>query len=415
MSELSKCFYEVTAGKTCRDLCHPEYASCWISFFESARRLLPGSFKLYLTYLLIPPLVKGGGYTRQFWRDHFASYIGVSYKTYLIAVVGLTLQCLFYKMFGQLHYYWVMGFPGFFSAALSPKLSRVHLRLQGITYFNMMLEVMLKKSKIWLVVALRESKLCGTLLFMIFNAQIMDLLQQGKVNQFWFMHPLPVKQPDRESTDDSRVLGTLYPSGYKACSHEKSCDAFIADGILKYTAAGFIIEIAGALITKFPLLYKDPARLLARMRNSLSLKLMSSLAVYIGSYRLIGCLLCRHYGKDSPTHNRIASFLCGISYMIYPKFQVFTLAFSKFVELSWEHLFKTAKNLPDWALKLDRIPYLRIVHMVAIGYMYHSLVFYSHLSPPFNSKAVNYCSDNRVERLKRRLLGWMLDHEWSKA
>lgn len=53
MSELSKCFYEVTAGKTCRDLCHPEYASCWLSFVNTALRLLPGAYKLYLTYLVV--------------------------------------------------------------------------------------------------------------------------------------------------------------------------------------------------------------------------------------------------------------------------------------------------------------------------------------------------------------------------
>ncbi|EDS31497.1 conserved hypothetical protein [Culex quinquefasciatus] len=95
MSELSKCFYEVTAGKTCRDLCHPEYASCWLSFVNTALRLLPGAYKLYLTYLVIPPLVKGGGYTWQYWKDHFLSYSTASYKTYVIAVVGLTLQCAF--------------------------------------------------------------------------------------------------------------------------------------------------------------------------------------------------------------------------------------------------------------------------------------------------------------------------------
>ncbi|KAL9692230.1 hypothetical protein quinque_015833 [Culex quinquefasciatus] len=415
MSELSKCFYEVTAGKTCRDLCHPEYASCWLSFVNTALRLLPGAYKLYLTYLVIPPLVKGGGYTWQYWKDHFLSYSTASYKTYVIAVVGLTLQCAFYKLFGKLNYYWVMGFPGFFSAALSPKLNRIHLRLQGITYFNMMLEVMLKKSKFRLLEVLRESKLCGMALFMIFNARIMEVLQHGKVNQFWIMYPTKIREPNREEADDSRVMGAIYPRPYKACSHERSCDGFIFDGIWKYSFAGFIIEFARALITKFPLLYSNPAQFLPGLRKILSFKLMFFLAAYIASYRAIGCLLCRHHGEDRPSHNRIASFLCGASYLIYPKYQVFTLAFTKFVEMSWEHLFKTGKNLPEWVWKLQRVPYLRITHACAVGYMYHALVFHSHLSPPFNSKAVNYCSDNRVERLKRRLLSWMLEHEWRKA
>lgn len=185
-----------------------------------------------------------------------------------------------------------------------------------------------------------------------------------------------------------------------------------------------------------PLLYRDSARYFPAVWRRFSFSLMLFLATYIGSYRLICCLLCRHSGKDQPINNKIASFLCGISYMLYPRYQVFTIAFTKFFEvrsassrsqfilltlifcafqMSWQHFFKTANDLPACVRKLDQIPYLRIVHMFAVGYMYHTLVFHSHLSPPFNSKAINYCSDNRVERLKRRLLSWMLEHEWKKA
>ncbi|XP_065074825.1 uncharacterized protein LOC135698676 [Ochlerotatus camptorhynchus] len=416
MAELSKYFYDVTAGKTCRDLCHPEYASCWTSFVENACRLLPGSYKLYFPLLAIPPLVKGGGYTRQYWRDHVLSYSEISYKTYLIAIIGLTLQCWFYKIFGHHKFYWVMGATGFISAALiSPFLSRPHLRLQGITYFNMMLEVVLKKSKFRFVEVLRESKVFGTLLFMIFNTRIMEILQHGAVNQFWIMYPVKVKEVALDSVEDSRVMGRIYPCGHKACSHERSCDAYLLDGILKYSFVGFTIEFARAVIAKFPLLYKRPGDFMPGLGRILSFKLMLFLAAYIAIYRATGCLLCRHYGHDRPVNNRIAAFLCGTSYYIYPKYQVFTLAFTKFVEMSWDHLFKTAKDLPTWAFRLNRVPFLHIAYMIGVGYMYHSLLFHSHLSPPFNNKALNYCSGNRIENMKRRLVSWMLELEWKRA
>lgn len=43
----------------------------------------------------IPPLLKGGGYTWQYWWDEIRSYNDLSFKTYSIGIVGLTLQCLF--------------------------------------------------------------------------------------------------------------------------------------------------------------------------------------------------------------------------------------------------------------------------------------------------------------------------------
>lgn len=88
---------------------------------------------------------------------------------------------------------------------------------------------MLKKSKFRLLEVLRESKLCGMALFMIFNARIMEVLQHGKVNQFWIMYPTKIREPNREEADDSRVMGAIYPRAYKACSHERSCDGFIFD------------------------------------------------------------------------------------------------------------------------------------------------------------------------------------------
>lgn len=92
-----------------------------------------------------------------------------------------------------------------------------------------MLEVVLKKSKFGLVEVLRESKVFGTLFFMIFNTRIMEILQHGAVNQFWLMYPVKVKEVDLDPVEDSRVMGRIYPCGHKACSHERSCDAYILD------------------------------------------------------------------------------------------------------------------------------------------------------------------------------------------
>ncbi|XP_052900972.1 transmembrane protein 135-like [Anopheles moucheti] len=399
MSELSKCFYQVTAGRSCRDLCHPEYATCWQSFLGVTKTLLPGSYKLYLGLLVIPPLVKGGGYTAEYWRNHILGYASISFKTYIEAISGLTLQCLLYKLFGKLHYYCLMGVPGFLSAALVPKLPKVHLRLQGITYFNMMLEVMIRKSNLRCLQHLRQSKLWATVCFMLFSARIMDVLRADTVSQFWIMYPVTSKQEKMENT----------------CLHDASCRSYVLDGIWKYALVGFTIEAARAVLSKGLLMYREPSRVPQIVRQAIGLALPCFLAAYVGSFRGISCWLAHYTGQERPGHARIAGLLSGISYLIYPRYQIFTLGFTKFLEMSWEHHLNTAKEKPGWLLLLQRVPFLRIVHMVSIGYMYHALVFHSHLSPPFNSKCVNYCSDFRVERLKRRLVSWMLEHSWSTA
>lgn len=53
MAHLSKYFYEATAGKTCRDLCHPQYASCWRALAVNVCSLLPGSYKLFFPLLAV--------------------------------------------------------------------------------------------------------------------------------------------------------------------------------------------------------------------------------------------------------------------------------------------------------------------------------------------------------------------------
>uniref|UniRef100_A0A2M4CSK3 Putative conserved plasma membrane protein n=1 Tax=Anopheles darlingi TaxID=43151 RepID=A0A2M4CSK3_ANODA len=402
MSQLSKYFYQVTAGRSCRDLCHPEYATCWQSFVKNTKSLLPGCYKLYLSLLVIPPLVKGSGYTVEYWTNHFLGYASISTKTYILAISGLTLLCLFCKAFGKLHYYCLMGVPGVVSAALVPRLPRVHLRLQGITYFNMMLEVMIKKSRLSFVQTIRRSKLWATGAFMLCSGAIMYVLRKGTVNQFWIMYPAT---ENSTATMDKR----------RSCLHEGPCRRYVFDGVWKYAFAGLTIETARALLSKGALFINQPRTFWTEIVKSVGIGLPRFLATYVGSYRCISCLLPAIVagGQEQPAHSTLAGFLSGASYLLYPKYQVFTLGFTKFLEMAWEHQLNTVNVRPRWMILVERLPLLRLVHILSIGYMYHALVFHSHLSPAFNAKCVNYCSNYRVENTKRRLVAWMLAHSWN--
>lgn len=205
-------------------------------------------------------------------------------------------------------------------------------------------------------------------------------------------------------------------------------------GVWKYALVGFTIEAARGFVSKASLIYGEPARFARELRQAIGPALPLFLAAYVGSFRSISCWLAHSTGRERPGHAWLAGLLSGAAYLLYPKYQIFTLGFTKFLEvssrlpspptstltvascllqMSWEHHLNTVAVKPRWMELLQRLPVLRLVHMCSIGYMYHALVFHSHLSPPFNSKCVNYCSDFRVERIKRRLVSWMLEHSWS--
>ncbi|EAT37372.1 AAEL010604-PA [Aedes aegypti] len=93
MSTLSKCFYEVSAGKTCRDLWHPEFTHCRSYIFDLWKRIIPGSFKLYLPLLILPPLVKLDGWSKSYLINNFIDYVKLSLATYVQAALSLTFQC----------------------------------------------------------------------------------------------------------------------------------------------------------------------------------------------------------------------------------------------------------------------------------------------------------------------------------
>lgn len=84
-------------------------------------------------------------------------------------------------------------------------------------------------------------------------------------------------------------------------------------------------------------------------------------------------------------------------------------------QMSYDHWIKTAKQLPEWVTRLNKIPFLHLAYMIGVGYMYHALTFHAHLSPPFNNKALNYCSGNRIENMKRRIVALMIETEWNKV
>lgn len=105
-----------------------------------------------------------------------------------------------------------------------------------------------------------------------------------------------------------------------------------------------------------------------------------------------------HYRrKNHPDHSIIAGFISGIAFYVYPKYQIYTLAFTKAVEMSWTYTMEKIK--PDnvflgYMQRVNKLPILWFMRIISLGVMYHTALFYPHLSPEFNTKAFNFCSND---------------------
>ncbi|CAO1422844.1 unnamed protein product [Diamesa tonsa] len=409
MTSMSKLFLEASAGKTCCDLWHPEIPSCSKALLDVMLTVLPGSYKLYLPLLIIPPLLKGK-VTLKYLYEHTLDYSSISWRTYCEAVIGFGSICTLYKFFGKFHFFSVMAVPGLLSALLTPKFKPQHLKLQGITYFNMMLEVIIRKSGWSYMKHLRTSKWFGTLAFMIMSSMTLNALKQMETSQLWLIIPTKIKTESRILPEDqSTIMNKIINCEHQICSHDETCDKYFITGVVKYALVGLIIEVSRAFISKFNVLLKNPLLFKEALMKTIGYKLPLFSASYVGLYRITECLLNRYNKNENPNYAKVAGFMCGISYFLYPKYQVFTLCFTKCMELNWEYFMKYGNMKYFKILKfINKLPILSFLHMFSIGYLYHTSLFYPDLSPFFHNKAMSFCSGDRVKKMVKVYQSWLI-------
>ncbi|XP_049548816.1 uncharacterized protein LOC125959870 [Anopheles darlingi] len=401
MVSLSKLFAQVAQGRTCRDLWHPQFYSCAGYNVHLWRTIMPGSFKLYLPFLILPPLVKLNELTPRYLLEHSLQYVYISICTYVQASLSLSSQCGLYKLQNRLSYWCIMFWPCLLGVAMGPPLPITLLRLQAITFFNMGMEAALRKSTCPLLQRLRRSKVSATVSFMLFSGIIITCASMSVVKQLWFIIPA-----DEKGTTD-----------WRTCAHSKPCRHHLLDGILKYGLIGLILEAGRTVLRNSSLLLKGHhmSQISRAILASWNLRLGMFLASYIGLYRSISCALRRKYIIGSHTsHVAVAGFLAGLSYYLYPTYQIYTLALTKAIEFGWGYYIERSRKAnPDHAMQsgmlslFQRLPMLRLVQMISFGYLGHIYAFHPHVSPVFHQKAMDVCSGNLTLQMQKRISAWL--------
>lgn len=97
------------------------------------------------------------------------------------------------------------------------------LQIDGIGLFDMYLEFLFKQSKLNLVIAIRRSKVCATLMYALFNATVMYGLLETKANRFWFS-TFVHKKEDLEISETGDSDKTIPMKNLNCNHHDGTCE-----------------------------------------------------------------------------------------------------------------------------------------------------------------------------------------------
>lgn len=115
------------------------------------------------------------------------------------------------------------------------------------------------------------------------------------------------------------------------------------------------------------------------------------------TFQAVSCLMCHYNKRDESEYSKVAGFISGVAFYVCPQYQIYTLAFTKALEMSWKYAMSTmdpSNGLRTDMKRLQELPLLWMMRVVSLGVMYHTALFYPHFSPAFNHKAFNFCSND---------------------
>ena len=112
--------------------------------------------------------------------------LGIVRRKLIFRINFFLFKNIFSKIFKRFYLpYWIW-LPSSCGAVFCNLLPEKMLQIDGIGLFDMYVEFLIKQSKLKVVVAMRKSKVCATLIYSLFNAIIMYGLFDTKANRFWF-------------------------------------------------------------------------------------------------------------------------------------------------------------------------------------------------------------------------------------
>ncbi|XP_039275776.1 transmembrane protein 135-like [Nilaparvata lugens] len=282
---------------------------------------------------------------------------------------------------GRFHYY---IFPGLTSALSAVSIFLENPKKRGVTvtsFLYLMFEVFVRYLEEFNYI--HRTTGFETFVFMICSAALLYLLRivKHQKSNLWFF--LPPSFGKSKITDDKRHY----------CPHRGSCWDDIINNTAKYFGFGVLVQWLRATVPKFRKILKEPS--LLNPFNLKTLKLGVFTGLYVMTYKMTSCFLCRYRKEDSPLHAIPSGLLAGLAYIIRPDLTVILIAICNLLTLS-EYHFKDKGLLPKW-------PFSEVAYIIASGILFHSQMVIPNCTPKQFVNLMHSFSYGKSTEINKRL------------
>lgn len=217
----------------------------------------------------------------------------------------------FSKLCGGYSFFTYVFWPTFLGAFLVYKLPHHAQVGHAHPFACVFLEVLIKFSDNPIMRWLRRSLSVGTIAFMIFSGGILHYIRKHGAPVFWFI------LPQRPATNNE----------HNSCDHKnKTCQRFFLEGIKQYVIYGLILEVVKNLFSRFPLIKRQPSRILYHLIANPNFKFLKFFVTYVGLFRGVTCLVNNFWTPARDYSTLIGGMAGGLSYVFFPNYNLFTSA-----------------------------------------------------------------------------------------
>ncbi|XP_070509808.1 uncharacterized protein [Chironomus tepperi] len=367
-SSYSKLFSDNFVGITCTDIVHPGQSCSQFILKYITTDLIIGSLKFYFPVCLTSLLVNVKRWNQpKTWTD----FLKLLTKCFVFAAIfsisifgGL---CLEYKILKKFHYHLIIWLPTFVGTFASIILPPAIMKAESLAMFNFYIEYIIKSSNSEAVQKLKRSLLSGTVVFAAFNALVMCGMLKARCPNFWFSKFKYSK--DKEATNICQKIHS-----------NLTCTNYLIKEIKEASTFALGFCIIKSILTCLGKLNNGPMGVLKIFFKSFDFKLFSFIAGIDGVFKTIFCLLNQKTSFSPLTNCGISSFLGGLTYAFFPRYEIFTLAISNAIATFYQALVncyeKEKKEMPIILKGINKLPIYYLLIILSVPTLMHNRLFF---------------------------------------
>ncbi|XP_072949968.1 transmembrane protein 135-like [Epargyreus clarus] len=394
MVEASKHWFESTcATAECHQLIHPWTYKCSDATSTMLFSCIKGAYKFYAMVYVIQILMRGKKLGKKELIEQFKLYLKSGIFGLTVGSSFVTLNCIFRKLFfSQFSYYTTVLLPCTLSG-LAVYFEPPHRRVMVVNLFvNLVFEYWMKtlEMKGWL----QRSVGRETFIFMCGSAALFYLMRLERENKqktplIWFFTPPRVSKEVGEPKTGIQDKGP-------ACPHNGPCINYILRGTAQLFGVGCAMTMLRAVIPRL----LTPTKALRSIKLS-HLKLGMFFGGYIGIYRLVVCLLCRAYGKDSALYALPAGFLAGTAFRASPSTPIALAPVTSSLQILMSWCYQRGMIPEQW-------PLVELLYCVCQGLLFHARVMHEDACPRYIVNLMHTVTSNKADEIQSAFIEKML-------